>query len=89
VSKGKSAAAAATSKSGVNLGIGRYSPDWPDSDEVAHSVGEYVDRDEEEEDDEGAARGRLPSRVLSSLRERSLSPRLYELVGRAFIQYFR
>jgi len=57
VSKGKSAAAVVTSKLGVNLGINRYSPPWLDSDEVAHSVGEYVDRDEEEKDDKGVVCG--------------------------------
>jgi len=44
--------------------------------------------DEEEEEDE--VRGRSASReLLRVARGRSLSPRLCELVGRAFIQYVR
>jgi hypothetical protein len=45
-------------------------------------------RGDEEEEDEN--RGRSASReLLRVVRGRSLSPRLYELVGRAFIQYAR
>lgn len=82
--KGKRAAPAATVDSAVNLGPDK-SPLPVDEEDVACSVTDYVDRDSDDE-----SRGRSPRRnLLNSIRERSLSPRLYELVGRAFLQYFR
>lgn len=83
-SKGKRAAAAATTDSVVNLDIDKA----PREEEVAYSVEEYVDQDEEEEDD--VSRGRSVRRDLfSDLRGRSVSPRIYELMGRALAQYLQ
>jgi hypothetical protein len=91
-SKGKSAAAAATTKSVVNLDPGD-APLSEDEDAVSWSSSDHVDPDEEEDredEDDDESRGRSGRPILpGSLRGRSLSPRLCELVGRAFIQYLR
>ncbi len=43
----------------------------------------------EEEEDEDEVRGRSVRTLSTPVRGRSLSPRLYELIGRAFLQYYR
>lgn len=88
-SKGKRAALAASTASMASLDIDNESPS-PDAGDVASSLERYVDDEEEEDEDEDEDRGRSVRRYLDrAVRERSLSPRLCELVGRAFIQYLR
>ena len=86
-SKGKRVASVAPTDSVASLDFGNESPS-PDAGDVASSLERYVDGEEEEDEDEN--RGRSVRRYLNrAVRERSLSPRLCELVGRAFLQYIR
>ena len=88
-SKGKRVASVAPTDSVASLDFGNESPS-PDAGDVASSLERYVDDEEEEDEDEDEDRERSVRRSLDrSVRERSLSPRLCELVGRAFIQYLR
>lgn len=81
----KAAAAPADSNSGS---VVSWSPSA--SPEVVGSVEGHGEDEEEDEEGENEDRGRSPVKhLLGSVRGRSLSPRLCELVGRAFIQYVR
>ncbi|KUL81618.1 hypothetical protein ZTR_10727 [Talaromyces verruculosus] len=84
-SQDKSAAAAATTSSVASLDVDSQSL-LVDEGDVQFSP--ESDVDDEEEEDEG--RGRLvPRELFGGVRGRSLSPRLCELVGRAFLKYIR
>ena len=84
-SKGKSVAAAATTSSVASLDFDNQSP-LVDEGDVQSSLESDVDDEEEEDED----RGRLvPRELFGGVRGRSLSPRLCELIGRAFLKYIR